>query len=553
MNPRRIANSLATRLIVLGMLLVIFGAVARYLLLPKFLREGLIQVISAQQVALADDVARDVDYKIVERRRFLERLADSLPLELLSRPALLRAWLQARQALQPLFSMDLAVVDAAGRLVSGYPPVPGRGGSSLAGTPVFREARAGKSVIGSPVLYPSSHQAILPIAVPVKDGAGKVRAVLIGNTALDAPEFLDRLRRGRIGKSGGFLLVSPRDKLFIAASDPLMTLRPTPAKGINPLHDRAMAGFRGSGVTVNAQGGEEISAMASVPSTGWFVVARLPTAEAFAMVQKEQSMVMRYGFVAGLILFFGAGTMIVWLLRPLHRAADMAEKMTRGEVALEPLPVERDDEVGHLTGAFNRLLDKLANNQAELQHMAHHDALTGLPNRSLLEDRIQEALSRARRHGTQVALLFLDLDGFKLINDTLGHEAGDEALKEITRRLLGVLRQTDTLARVGGDEFVLLAADLDDRADEGARILANKCIDTVAQPLHLRGSVCDLGVSIGIVLCNGSCQADRLLIEADKAMYEAKQRGRGCYVMAPVCTDTGGGLGSETEDVSGCP
>ena len=542
----RIANSLATRLIVFGLLLVIAGAAARFYLLPKFLSAGLIRVVSAQQTVLADRVARDIDYKIVERRRFLQRVADTLPRELLTRPVPLRAWLQQRQRLQPLLSMSLAVTDAAGRLVADYPSVPGRAGSSLADDPVFRAARAGKSAIGSPAPESSSRQTILPMAVPVEDGAGNVRAVLIGSAALDAPEFLGRLSPARIGAAGGFRLFSSRDELLVATRDPSLTLHP-PAKG----GDRLVAG--GSGVTVSAQGVANISAMASVPSAGWFVVARMPTAEALGMVEQEQAMILRYGFVAILIILFGASTMIVWLLSPLHRAADRAEKMTRGEIALEPLPVVRADEVGHLTMAFNRLLDKLVSNQAELQHMAHHDALTGLPNRSLLEDRMQEALARARRRGTRVALLFLDLDGFKPINDTLGHEAGDEVLKEITRRLLGVLRQTDTLARIGGDEFVLLAADFDDGgADEGARILANKCIDTVAQPMHLQGSVRNMGVSIGIVLCDGSCRAGQLLIEADKAMYEAKQRGRGCYVMASSCVDIDDpGCGSE--DVAGCP
>ncbi len=368
----RIANSLATRLIVFGLLLVIAGAAARFFLLPKFLSAGLIRVVSAQQTVLADRVARDIDYKIVERRRFLQRVADTLPRELLTRPVPLRDWLQQRQRLQPLLSMSLAVTDAAGRLVADYPSVPGRGGSSLADDPVFRAARAGKSAIGSPAPESSSRQTILPMAVPVEDGAGNVRAVLIGSAALDAPEFLGRLSPARIGAAGGFRLFSSRDELLVATRDPSLTLH-APAKG----GDRLVAG--GSGVTVSAQGVANISAMASVPSAGWFVVARMPTAEALGMVEQEQAMILRYGFVAILIILFGASTMIVWLLSPLHRAADRAEKMTRGEIALEPLPVVRADEVGHLTMAFNRLLDKLVSNQAELQHMAHHDALTGLP------------------------------------------------------------------------------------------------------------------------------------------------------------------------------
>jgi len=196
------------------------------------------------------------------------------------------------------------------------------------------------------------------------------------------------------------------------------------------------------------------------------------------------------------------------------------------------LPVARADEVGHLTMAFNRLLSRLKVHQAELQHQAHHDILTGLPNRVMLADRMKQAIAHANRERTGVALLFLDLDGFKPINDTLGHKAGDQVLQEITQRLLRVARHNDTLARVGGDEFVLLATDLDTPLAHGARALAEKCIQVVAEPLKLPQGEYTLGVSIGIAVCESDCDPDLLLQAADQAMYDAKNKGRGCYVVA---------------------
>jgi diguanylate cyclase (GGDEF)-like protein len=135
-----------------------------------------------------------------------------------------------------------------------------------------------------------------------------------------------------------------------------------------------------------------------------------------------------------------------------------------------------------------------------------------------------------------VAVLYLDLDGFKALNDTLGHEAGDEALEEVARRLLGLVRQTDTVARIGGDEFVLLAADFEGPAEQGRVILARRCIDAIAQPLRLRGSETVMGVSIGIAVGNGDETPQDLLAAADKAMYQAKQGGRGSYAMTPAPT-----------------
>lgn len=535
MTFRRFTTSLITRMIFFGVVVVLFGAATRYTILTKLLREDLTQTISAQQLALAEALANDIDYKIEERRHFLDRLASTLPLELLERPAQLHDWLAERHQMQPLFSLGLIVVDTSGKILADYPELPGRRGRSLADDPDFHIALDGRSHIGRPLLGPVSKVPTLPMSASLKDRSGKVRAVLLGATAIAAPGFLDRLQQGRLGEHGGYLLISPRDKLFVTASDPRMILKPTPPVGVNLLHDRAMNGFRGSDVTINAYGVEELSSMVSVPSTGWFVVARMPTSEAFATVGRVKSIIVRHTFTAlfGMLLF--TSMIVTWLLRPLYRTAAEAERMTSGEKPLTPLAVIRDDEVGHLTMAFNRLLAKLTNSQAELERMAHHDTLTGLPNRSLLADRMQQALLRAQRNGTRIAVLFLDLDGFKPINDSLGHKAGDQALQEVTRRLSAVLRQADTLARVGGDEFVLLATDLEPGSEDGIRTLAGKCIEAVAQPLPLLQENYTLGVSIGIALCDGTCSADRLLLAADKAMYQAKEKGRGCYVMAPDC------------------
>lgn len=537
MKLPRFTHSLFARLLFFGVLLVIGGAVVRYVQLSRYLREDLLEVVSGQQYALAESFAREIDYKIAERRRLLERLALALPPALLDKPQLLRDWLQAHHQLQPLFSLGLMIADTKGVIVSDYPEISGRTGMSIDGRPYAKAVLAGQSVVASPLLGPVSKEPVLPMAAPVKDGNGRVLAVLIGVVALDAPDFLDRLQELNQARSGSFLLISPQDHLFVAASDPGMVLKPTPPPGVNLLHDRAMAGYRGSGVTINAKGVEEISAMVSVPSTGWFVVARIPTAEALISVGRAQQYVIRHTLSAIIVVLLVAGLIISWLLRPLHRAAMLAGQMTDGNLPLTPLPVERDDEVGHLTRAFNKLLAKLASSQSELERLAHHDPLTGLPNRSLLADRMKQGLARAQRNGSQVGLLFLDLDGFKPINDQFGHEAGDEALCEIAHRLLGVLRQSDTLARVGGDEFVLLVSDLDPLAEEGLRSLAGKCLEAVAVPLQLSNATCTVGVSIGIALCGGGCRADILLEAADKAMYEAKQRGRGCYVMSSFCDD----------------
>ncbi len=163
-----------------------------------------------------------------------------------------------------------------------------------------------------------------------------------------------------------------------------------------------------------------------------------------------------------------------------------------------------------------------------IEHIAHHDVLTDLPNRMLLADRIAVAIARAHREKQRIAVVFIDLDRFKLVNDTLGHDVGDLLLKEVARRIVGALRASDTVSRVGGDEFIALLPDVAD-AEDAARAAA-KIIDAVAMPYDLAGHEVVITTSAGIALYpeNGTDGAELSRL-ADVAMMEAKQTGRNRY------------------------
>jgi len=166
--------------------------------------------------------------------------------------------------------------------------------------------------------------------------------------------------------------------------------------------------------------------------------------------------------------------------------------------------------------------------EEQIEYQAYHDGLTGLPNRLLFRDRLTIALAHAKRQQSPLVLMFLDLDRFKIVNDTLGHSLGDELLRANAARLRAVLREGDTIARMGGDEFTVLLTDLNDARD-AARI-AQKLLDTVAEPVRVEGHELYVTTSIGIaVFPNDGDTAELLLKNADSAMYRAKEAGRNSY------------------------
>lgn len=180
--------------------------------------------------------------------------------------------------------------------------------------------------------------------------------------------------------------------------------------------------------------------------------------------------------------------------------------------------------------AVARDISDLKAAQRQLHELATHDYLTGMPNRVLLYDRLEQALARYHRYNQPVALLYLDLDRFKPVNDAYGHHVGDRVLQQISDRIDAVIRDTDTAARIGGDEFCLLIEGIGDQALLEA--VANRLIDAISEPIDIDGATADVGASIGLVAVDESCaEADSLIALADEAMYRAKAAGRGRVVV----------------------
>ena len=226
-----------------------------------------------------------------------------------------------------------------------------------------------------------------------------------------------------------------------------------------------------------------------------------------------------------------------WITRPLN-AMSAAVQGFSTDKAITTLPVGRDDELGQLARSFDHMQNQirqqfaeLQSNRLELEHLARHDVLTGLPNRRLFMERLHSAIELAKRHNRQLALLFIDLDDFKGINDSLGHDAGDTALQAVAQRLLSNTRKVDTVARLGGDEFVLLL-DNPQHRDQVAAI-AQKLQVSTTQPVKFGAHTFNVGLSIGISLYpHDGISADQLITAADRAMYQVKSGSANSYCFA---------------------
>ncbi|HYB70113.1 MAG TPA: GGDEF domain-containing protein, partial [Candidatus Bathyarchaeia archaeon] len=226
-------------------------------------------------------------------------------------------------------------------------------------------------------------------------------------------------------------------------------------------------------------------------------------------------------------LLMAGGAFVVWdIATALSRAAQLSDQRSP-EMPADP---GRKDEIGTLMSSFARMLATIEQQAEEINEFprrldqlireAFRDSLTGLPNRALFMDRLTHALTRAERRGVNLSVLFLDLDRFKILNETLGHEVGDRLLVEVGHRIAACLRPEDTLARLGGDEFALLLEDTSDLA--GATAVAERVSAEIQRPFVVEGRDILISVSIGIALtAGGSMQPDEVLHNADLAMYQA--------------------------------
>ncbi|UCV11199.1 GGDEF domain-containing protein [Dechloromonas denitrificans] len=528
-----LGSSLRTRIAAVAGLLFLIGIGLTTFFVARILYDEMQAMLFRQQLTTANYIARDIDSKLSLRMDSLKRVADNLPHHLLAKPKELQDWLDDRKAIHTLFPTGLMIIPPdGGAVLADSPRLESRPKSFVDRDWFISATTTRRATFSKPLVARATQQPAIVLAIPIFDDNQQLIALMAGVTPLTSPGFLDLIQGTAPGKTGSYQLISPRHHSYALTSDPGKSSRPLPEAGHDLALDRALAGVRGIDIVRNSDNINELIATVEIPQTGWLLIARCPTSEAFAPVWNSVRNTLLIAGLLSLPIIILLLAALNRLLAPLGRLAKELHDMSEGTRPMQPLLSEYQDEVGDVASSFNRLQEKLLEQERRLAEMAHHDPLTGLPNRLLINNRLDKELQRIRRSGRGLALLFLDLDGFKPVNDLHGHQVGDLLLTEIAHRLQGCIREVDTVARLGGDEFLILVSDCEAPRDAAERI-AEACIAAIGKPVRIDDLAIRIGVSIGISFVGAATDdmlsASQLLSQADIAMYRAKADGRNRY------------------------
>ncbi len=376
-------GSLRVRILILFLVSFIVAAVMVAINLASSLQEDVEGILSRQQFAFVGGLAEEIDQKILIQLEAMERVAELVP----TTDSDIKTFLANRIGIKSFFAGGLVVLGADG-VVKAETPGLGRIGKNLGKlNGILPVLETGRSMVSEPYLDPALDVPAVAMAAAIRRD-GKVTGALVGISALTQRNFLGRLVEQKVGERGGLYMVSPNSHLIVVSTNKERIFTPAPRRGANAMLDRYMDGFEGSGVTVSSVGIKELTSARRIASTGWILVARLPTTEAFEPVTG-----IRNRMIAALAGLGAISLGLLWLvlrraLSPLHRATGRIQAMVDGRSPLEALEITRADEVGRMIGVFNALQAKLAAADIALREreMLYHALFRGAKAVELLID-----------------------------------------------------------------------------------------------------------------------------------------------------------------------
>ena len=359
-------RSLKTRVALLTLVIFAVGIWSLAFYTSRVLREDMQRLLGEQQFSTVVFIASGINDELKERLGVLEKVAGNLRPAMLDDAASLQSFIEQRLILQQEFNGGAFVTGRDGTTIASVPLSAQRlGVNYMERDHVAAALNEGKPRISTVAIGKQLQAPVFGMAIPIRDTQGKVIGALVGVTDLSKPNFLDKIADNIYGKTGGYLLVAPKQRLIVTATDKSRIMETLPAPGINPLIDRFIQGYEGSGIFINPLGAEVLTSVKGIPAAGWYVAAALPAGEAFAPIRDMQQRML----IAAIILTLLTGILIWWMLRlqfsPMLAAVKTLATVT--DTPLQSLPVARQDEVGELIGGFNRLLKTLGQREAALK------------------------------------------------------------------------------------------------------------------------------------------------------------------------------------------
>ncbi len=491
------------------------------------------QLVGDREFALLSSAAAHLEQNLAAKRTLLRSAVEGARAARIGTGEAMQAYLESHTTLREQF-FNVGAMDAAGKLVANLSDRRQIGTLSVADRPYFQETvRNREGVVSQPFRSKLSGKPVVLLTEPLYDDAGRLLFVLAAGIDLQQPSFFGRLETLKPGRRG-YLFMLAADGTILHHPDSRRILRKVQEEpgGVMRTTRQALEGFEGWRQGRTKAGIEALIGYKRLHSTGWILGIVYPTDEAFApLIAMRESAVLPTAAVALLAGLLG-WLAIYLLLRPLATLQAQVARVGRGEADIDVFDLSRPDEVGTLSQAFHSLTRQRALADAEMARLASTDALTGLYNRRKFEGELDMALLRAARSGSQAGVAYLDIDHFKLINDNHGHGAGDGVLVEFARRLRATVRATDTVARLAGDEFVVLFEGLE-RPDELAA-LGRKIVEAMRPPFLADGERLAVTTSVGLALATPGITREALLRQADEALYSAKAGGRDGFRLRPI-------------------
>jgi diguanylate cyclase (GGDEF)-like protein/PAS domain S-box-containing protein len=361
-------RSMSTRVTLFVLAIFLTSIWSLMIYVSQRLHKDMELVLREQQYSTVRLLAASINTELESRLQALGLVARGIDRVMLKSPPVLQRYLQDRVLLHPLFNAGVHIVGINGVALADVSNVPNRVGTDFSGNSSIQIALAsGKSSVGPPLMVPLLKQAMFPIVVPIFDRNGDVIGAIAGTTNLASVNFLDLSGQTYFGKTGGYLLVAPKQRMIVSASDKSRTMQELPAGDGSFPYGRFLDGYEGSAVVDSPQGASVMASAKAVPVGGWILLATLPTQEAFAFVHSMLQDMLLAATVLTVLAVALTRWMLLGQLAPLTAAADKLMELSGTDQPAPLLTVARQDEIGQLLEAFNRMLTKLGQREGLLK------------------------------------------------------------------------------------------------------------------------------------------------------------------------------------------